>query len=84
MDQDITPGDRAQAVTWETLEEFVREKVQGFVQGVLEEEVTELLGRGKSERRGGGRGCWVSQWSREAASVDAGEWNDHGAAPSGA
>ena len=51
MEQDITPEARAQAVTWETLEAHVRERVQGFVQEVLEEEVTELLGRGKSERR---------------------------------
>ena len=38
-------------VIWETLEEFVRERVQGFIQEVLEEEVTELLGREKSERK---------------------------------
>jgi transposase-like protein len=39
-------------VAWETLEEFARQQVQRFLQAVLEEEVTELLGRGKSERRG--------------------------------
>lgn len=37
--------------TWENLEVFVRGKVQGLIQRVLEEEVTELLGRGRSERR---------------------------------
>ena len=37
---------------WEHLEGWVRRKVQGFVQEILEEEVTELLGRRKSERRG--------------------------------
>jgi transposase-like protein len=37
--------------TWESLEEFVRERVQDLIQRVLEEEVTELLGREKSERR---------------------------------
>ena len=52
MGQDITAQERAQAATWETLEELVRGKVQGFIQELLEEEVTELLGRGKSERRG--------------------------------
>ena len=51
MGQCTTAEDRAQAVTWEMLEEFVRVKVQGFIQELLEEEVTELLGRGKSERR---------------------------------
>ena len=51
MEQCTTANDRAQAVTWDVLEEFVRAKVQGFIQELLEEEVTELLGRGKSERR---------------------------------
>jgi len=36
---------------WEDLEEFVRRHIQGLVQRVLEEEVTEFLGRGKHERR---------------------------------
>jgi putative transposase len=39
--------------TWETLEEFLRGHIQGLMQRLLEEEVTELLGRAKSERRGG-------------------------------
>ena len=33
------------------LEGMVREKVQEFIQQIMEEEVTELLGREKSERR---------------------------------
>jgi transposase-like protein len=33
------------------LEEFARDRIQGWLQDVLEEEVTELLGRGKLERR---------------------------------
>jgi transposase-like protein len=37
--------------TWETLEKFVREKVQAWIQELLAEEVTSLLGREKSERR---------------------------------
>src|SRR3954462_3789652 len=37
--------------TWEHLEDFVREHVQQFIQALLEEEVTELLGRTKSARR---------------------------------
>jgi len=36
---------------WESLESWVREKVQSFIQALLEEEVTELLGRAKSDRR---------------------------------
>ncbi len=38
--------------TWETLEVFARARVQDFVQALLEQEVTELLGRAKSVRRG--------------------------------
>ena len=37
--------------TWEHLEDFVRGHVQQFIQALLEEEVTELLGRTKSARR---------------------------------
>ena len=45
-------GERGSSrVVWEELGSWVRVKVQGFVQSVLEEEVTELLGRGRSERR---------------------------------
>jgi len=51
MGQDITVGPGVQQVTWETLESYVREQVQGLIQTVLEAEVTELLGRAKSERR---------------------------------
>jgi transposase-like protein len=36
---------------WETLEEFTRSRIQTWIQYLLEEEVTELLGRRKSERR---------------------------------
>ncbi len=36
---------------WETLEEYVREHVQDFLQRLLAEEVTEVLGRIKSQRR---------------------------------
>src|SRR2546426_9093180 len=45
-----TPVPKASS-TWERLEEFVREHVQRFIQALLEEEVTELLGRTKSARR---------------------------------
>lgn len=36
---------------WESLEAFTRAHVQEFIQRILEEEVDELLGRAKSERR---------------------------------
>jgi len=36
---------------WATLERFARLKIQGWIQELLEEEVTELVGRRKSARR---------------------------------
>src|SRR5499425_1350944 len=45
-----TPEPKASS-TWERLEDFVREHVQRFIQALLEEEVTELLGRTKSARQ---------------------------------
>src|SRR5687767_15531465 len=48
--QTTTPEPKANS-TWERLEEFAREHVQQFIQALLEEEVTELLGRTKSARR---------------------------------
>jgi putative transposase len=41
----------ASSVTWKTLEQFARVQIQEYVQRLLEEEVTELLGRRKSQRR---------------------------------
>lgn len=38
-------------VVWEELESFARSQAQTFIQRVLEEEVKELLGRERSERR---------------------------------
>jgi transposase-like protein len=40
----------ASRVVWNNLEAVVRGKVQGFLQEILEEELTEFLGREKSER----------------------------------
>jgi transposase-like protein len=37
--------------TWRTLESFIREQVQTCLQRVLDEEVDDLLGRGRHERR---------------------------------
>ncbi len=36
---------------WATLETFARQEIQAFIQRMLEQEVTDLLGRGKSCRR---------------------------------
>jgi len=53
MKNRTTNGDRRSRVAWEDLEEWVRKKVQELIQRLLEEEVTELLERKKSERRQG-------------------------------
>ena len=51
MKKDIAgTGTESTAPTFEVLERLVREQAQAFIQRVLEEEVTELLGREKSER----------------------------------
>ena len=46
-----TTGTGPSRVVWDNLEEWVRIKVQEFIQSLLEEEVTELLGRQRAERR---------------------------------
>jgi putative transposase len=49
--QQSTAPASASSSLWERLEEFMREQIQRVIQAVLEEEVTELLGRAKSARR---------------------------------
>ncbi len=52
MREDIAgPQGASSRPMWETLEGMVREKAQEFIQQIMEEEVTELLGRERSERR---------------------------------
>ena len=52
MRKDIAgPETESTMPLWEGLEGVVREKAQEFIQQILEEEVTELLGREKSERK---------------------------------
>jgi putative transposase len=51
MAQQTTPQGSASSHMWERLEAFAREQVQRFIQALLEEEITELLGRPKSVRR---------------------------------
>lgn len=54
MRKDIAgPETESTVPMWESLEGLVREKAQEMIQQILEEEVTELLGRQKSERKAG-------------------------------
>jgi putative transposase len=50
MKKRITKGVERSRVVYGELEAWAREKIQRFLQDVLEEEVTEFLGREKSER----------------------------------
>jgi transposase-like protein len=47
----VSSKENVPPVVWENLEGFARLKIQEFLQTLLEEEVTDLLGRSKSERR---------------------------------
>jgi len=51
MGKQTTSRGQPSRVIWDNLEEWVRRKVQEFIQSLLEEEIAELLGRKKSERR---------------------------------
>jgi transposase-like protein len=51
MSKKIEDTDSQSRPVWDSLDEFVRARVQEMVQQLLEAEVTEYLGRVKSERR---------------------------------
>jgi transposase-like protein len=51
MGKQTISGHYTSRVIWDNLEEWVRKTVQEFIQSLLEEEITELIGRRKSERR---------------------------------
>jgi transposase-like protein len=51
MRKQTTTGNQASRVVWDNLEEWVRRKVQEFIQSLLEEEIAQPLGHQKSERR---------------------------------
>jgi len=53
MGKQTTGKPESSSEVWDYLEELVRVKVREFIQALLEDEITELLGRGKSVRRGG-------------------------------
>ena len=44
-------GQAASTPEWSHLEDWARQQIQGLLQEMLEEEVTELLGRSRSQRR---------------------------------
>lgn len=52
LEQQTTSHASSSSPIWERLEAFVRDHVQRFIQALLEEEITALLGRSQSARRG--------------------------------
>ena len=71
IEQSRNEGLESSQVCFETLEAFARMKVQEFLQQVLEEEVSALLGRGKHGRgagsTAGARGS--RRWIRQAGAA---------------
>ena len=62
---------------WDHLEDWLRGQVQGLIQHVLEEEVTEFLGRAKSARRSGsGQRQWLSERALTFPEADIVIWDD--------
>jgi putative transposase len=53
MEKQTTVKPESSSEIWNYLEDMVRVKVREFIQALLEDEITDLLGRGKSERREG-------------------------------
>ena len=51
MRKENTNSTAESTVEWDHLEEWVRGQVQGLIQELLEEEITEFFGRAKSARR---------------------------------
>ncbi len=62
---------------------MVRQKAQEFIQHILEEEVAELLGREKSERREVVDAGGLSERLRQAATASDELRDDHAQRPSG-
>src|SRR2546428_13838463 len=54
MEKHTVNESRPSTLVWASLEERFRQQVQSMLQELLEEEVTEFLGRVKSERRPAG------------------------------
>lgn len=67
MSNETTEHSTESRVEWTHLEEWVRSRVQQFIQDILEEEVSEFLGRAKSERRDvvDGKGGYRNGYGKE-------------------
>jgi len=51
MEKQSIEAPKATSVQWDNLDSWIRGHVQGFIQQILEEEVSEFLGRAKSQRQ---------------------------------
>ena len=84
MGKQTTTGNQASSIVWDNLEEWVRRKVQEFIQSLLEEEIAELLGRQKSERRKAvDSSTGLPERLRQRAEADVGLWDHHTAPAQG-
>lgn len=75
MRKGITEAARPSSRTYEVLEEMVRQKVQAYIQEILEDEVEAFLGRKKSERIkpvDGTSGYWNGHGKQKKFSVMSG------------
>ena len=79
MKQQSTEAPRSSSVQWDNLESWVRGHVQGFIQQILEEEVSEFLGALRTAATAAALRGRVSQWLWEIPAVDPQLRDDHGA-----
>jgi hypothetical protein len=68
MRKQTTTGIQASRIVWDNLEEWLQRKVQEFIQSLLEEEITELLGR---QNQSDGR-QWMFLWPTGMATAKSG------------
>ncbi len=80
MRKGITATARPSSETYEVLEEMVRQKVQEYIQEILEDEIETFMGRKKSERIkpvDGTRGYWNGHGKQKKFTVMSGTITVH-------
>ena len=71
MSKESTDHSTESRPEWDHLEDWLRGQVQGMVQYMLEEEVTESLGRLKSAQVGMRQQQWLPERIRSSSEADA-------------
>jgi hypothetical protein len=76
MKEKHTTEIESKEILYEELEAFARAKIREHLQDLLEQEMTEWLGREKSERKAERFGtAGLSQWLRQDETVHDEHWN---------